>query len=226
MIQNWGEITLNALLRGWEAFLLFVPKLIGALVVFLIGWFFSVGVGKLVTEILRKAKMDRIFEKSGWKEALERAEIKTTFSEFIGAIFKWILVILFLSAAVEILGLIEFANLLNRIITWLPNLIVAVAIFVVAVILTEILEKLIKASAKKMEISYVGVLGQIIKVAIYVFAGLLILNQLGVGKDIVNALVYGIIGTLALSLGLAFGLGGKDAAAKLIEDIKRKIEEK
>jgi hypothetical protein len=226
MVQSWSLITLESLQIAWQAFLLFLPKLIGAIIVFLIGWFVSLGVGKLIEEILKKIKLDRFFERTGWKEALEKAELKVTVSEFIGAIFKWILVIVFLSASIEILGLREFADFLKRVVLWLPNLIVAVAIFVVAAIVAEILEKIVKASVKKMEIGYMGFLGSLVKWAIYVFAMLAILLQLGVTPQIVNALVYGLIGTLSLALGLSFGLGGKEAAAKLIEDLKKKISEK
>lgn len=226
MIKNWSNITIEALQNAWQGFLLFLPKLIGAIIVFVIGWFVSIGIGKLISEILKRLRIDRVFEKTGWKEALEKAELKINVSEFVGEIFKWILVIVFLLASVEILGLVEFAEFLRRIVWWLPNLIVAVAIFIVAIIVAEILEKITKVSVKKMEISHVGFLSSVVKLAIYVFAGLAILSQLGVTPIIINALIFGLIGTLTLALGLAFGLGGKDAAAKLIEELRKKIAEK
>jgi hypothetical protein len=226
MIQNWSIVTMEALQSAWQGFLLFLPKLIGAIIVFVVGWFVALAIGKLISEILKRIKLDRFFERAGWREALEKAEIKVTVSEFIGEIFKWILVIVFLLAAVEILGLVQFAEFLRGIILWLPNLIVAVAIFVVAIIVAEFLEKIIKASVKKMEVGYAGFFGSLVKWAIYIFAGLAILYQLGVAKEIVNALVFGVIATLSLSLGLSFGLGGKDAAAQLIEELKKKISEK
>jgi len=226
MIQEWTVITLEALQKAWEGFLLFLPNLIGAIVIFVIGWFVALAIGKLVSGILKKVKLDKLFERTEWKEALEKAEIKVNVSEFIGDIFKWILLIVFLLASVEILGLRQFAELLRGIVMWLPNLVVAVAIFIVAVIVAEILEKIIKATVKKIEVGYVGFFGTLVKWAIYIFAFLTILYQLGVAREIVNALVFGIIATLSLSLGLAFGLGGKDAAAKFIEDIKKKLSEK
>jgi hypothetical protein len=226
MVQNWATITLEALQGAWQGFLLFLPRLIGAFIVFIAGWLIALLIGKLITEILKKLKLDRFFERTGWKEALEKAEIKVTASQFIGEIFKWILVIVFLLAAVEILGLTQFAEFLKRIVLWLPNLIVAVAIFVVAIIVADILEKIIRASVKKMELGYGGFFGTLVKGAIYVFAVLAILLQLGVTPQIVNALIFGLIGTISLALGLAFGLGGKDAAAKFIEEIRKKLSEK
>lgn len=226
MVQDWTTITLEALQSAWQGFLIFLPRLIGAIVVLAIGWFIAEGVGRLISEILKRLKLDRVVEKTNWKEALEKADLKVSLSEFLGEICKWILVIVFLMASVEILGLVQFADFLRRILLWLPNLIVTAAIFIVAVVVAEILEKIIKASAKRMEISYAGLLGTLVKGAIYVFTGLAILSQLGVTPVIINALVFGLVATLSLALGLSFGLGGKEAAAKLLEDLKKKVSEK
>jgi hypothetical protein len=226
MIGDWYSITIESLANVWDTILSFLPNLIGAIIVFLVGWLIAVWVGKLVALILKKIKLDVLFERTGWPEALEKAEIKISISDFIGQICKWILVVTFLLASVEILGFIQFADVLERVVGWLPNLIVAVAIFIIAVIFADILEKIIKAGAKKIEISYVSILGDIVKWAIYVFAGLAILTQLGVATAIVEALIFGLVATLSLAFGLAFGLGGKEAAAKLIEDLRKKLSEK
>jgi hypothetical protein len=226
MLLDWGTVTLQALQSAWQGFLNFIPVLIGAIIIFVIGWFLALGVGKLISEILTRIKFNRLFEKTGWKESLEKAELKVNPSEFIGAICKWILVIVFLLAAVEILGFVQFANFLRSVISWLPNLVVAIAIFVVAIILADILEKIVRAGVKRLELGYAEFLGTVVRWAIYVFAGLAILLQLGVTPTIINTLVIGFVGMIALALGLAFGLGGKEAAAKLIDKIGEKISER
>jgi len=226
MIQEWGAITIAALQGAWESFLMFIPRLLGALIIFIIGWFIAIGVGRLVAEILVRLKVNQIFERTGWREALEKAELKVNPAEFIGTIFKWILVIIFLSAAVDILRFEQFVVLLNQLIGWLPNLIVAIAIFLVAIIVADITEKIVKASIKKIGVEYVGFFGIVSRWGIYIFAGLAILVQLGVAPAIINAIVYGFVGMIAVALALAFGLGGRDAAAKLIEELRKKISEK
>jgi len=223
MISEVTQTTRQYLVRMWDSFFLFLPKLIGALFIFIIGWLFASFIGRLIAEILKKLQFNKLFEKSGWKEALNKAEFKVNPAEFLGSVFKWILVIVFLLASVDILGFRQFAVFLTSIIAWLPNLMVAILIFVVAVILTDILEKLIKASVKKMGIGYVGLIGTAARWSIYIFALLAILDQLGVATTIVDALVTGFVGMIAIAFGLAFGLGGKDAASNLIEDFKRKI---
>jgi len=226
MIQGWYTITIEALQELWQGFLNFLPSIIGAIIIFVIGWFIAAGVGRLIAEILIRLKVNKFFERTAWREALEKAELKVNPSEFIGAICKWILVIVFLLAAVEILGFVQFADILKKLVAWLPNLVVAAAIFIVAIILADILEKVIKATAKKIEVKYVDFLGAIVRWSIYIFAGLTILLQLGITPTIINTLVIGIVGMLTLGFGLAFGLGGKEIASRIIEDFHKKISEK
>ena len=226
MVQDWTTITIQALQNAWQGFLSFIPNLIGAIIVFIIGYFIALGIGKLMTGILTRLRFNKIFERAGWKEALEKAELRVNPSEFVGAIFKWILVIVFLLIAVEILGLSQFAGVLNKLISWLPNLIVAIAIFVVAVIVADILDKIIRASVQKIGVKYVGALGGMTRWAIYIFAGLAILAQLKIEvagwlADLLKIAFAGVV----IAGAIAFGFGGKDAAAKIIEDLRKKISE-
>jgi len=223
MNQDWYLITYESLLDLWRGFLKFIPSLLAAIIVFVIGWLIAEAISKIISRILKVLKLDQVFERANWREALEAAEIQVNISEFIGGICKWILVIVFLSIAVEILGLVQFAAVLNKLISWLPNVIIAVAIFVVAVIVADILDRLIRASVKKIGVKYSGLLGVIVRWAIYIFAGLAILFQLGVAQTVIQSIIIGFVGMIALAMGLAFGLGGKDAAAKLIEDLTGKI---
>ncbi len=226
MISQGEEFFIQTLQNLFQRLVVeFIPKLIVAIFVFVIGWLIASLVGKLVSEILTRLKLNQLFERTGWKDAFERADIRVNPSEFIGAIFKWILVIVALQLMVEILGLPQFAALLERFISWIPNLIVAIAILIVAIILAEILQKIIKASAQKIGVKYVGILGGIVRWGIYLLAIFAILLQLNIATQIVNALVFGFVATFTLAFGLAFGLGGKEAAAKIIEDIRKKLSE-
>lgn len=225
-MPTWLQVTMNIFSFAWQRIVEFLPNFLAAIIVFIVGWFVAVWIKKLIVKILDALKLDRIFERSGWKEALEKAEIKVSVSDFFGEIIKWILVIVFLMASVEIVGLTQFSEFLGRILAWLPNLVVAVIIFIVAVVASDILGKIIKASAKKIGTGYVGIVEGIVKISIYVFAIFAILLQLGIARELVNAIIYGVIFALSLGFGLAFGLGGKDTVAKFIEDLRKKIEEK
>ena len=225
MILDWYYVTIQALQNLWQGFLSFIPVLVGAIIIFVIGWFVSVGVGKLITEILKRIKFNQIFEKEGWKSALEKAEIKVDASGFIGAIVKWILVIVFLLAAVDILGLVQFAGFLKSVLAYLPNVIVAALIFVVTVILVDIVEKVVRAAVESIKVGYGAMVSAVIKWSIWVFALLAILHQLGIARPFMETLFTGLVAMLVISLGIAFGLGGKEVAAEILQDVKRKLKD-
>jgi len=227
MLNDWSSITLQALQNAWQGLIVdFLPKFAVGLAVFIIGWLIASALGKITARILKKINLDALFQKSGWKIALESADIKVNPSEFFGAIVKWILVIIFLQIFVEILGLAAFAGFLARVLEWLPNVVVAAAIFIVSIIVADILEKVIKLSARKLEIQYSQLLGAIVRGAIYTFAAMAMLLQLGVAAAIIDTLITGFVGMFALAFGLAFGLGGKEAAADAIRGVKDKLQDK
>lgn len=224
MFIGWYDVTINELLRLWQGFIGFIPKLIGAIIIFLVGWVVSVALGKLVAEILRRIQFNKIFEKGGWKTALEKADIKVDASGFIGAIFKWVLMIVFLLAAVEVLGFVEFADFLTEVLAYLPNVIVAALIFVVTVVITDILQKIVEAAVEGTKIGYRKFAGAIVKWSIWIFAILMILYQLEIGRTFMTDLFKGIVAMIVIAVGLAFGLGGKEVAAGILQDLRRKLK--
>jgi len=224
---DWSVAIIQPFLQGLVAF---VVNLLLAIVVFIIGYLISVGIGKLITEILKSVKFNKLFEKEGWKTALQRARIEVDPSGFIGAIFKWVFVIVSLLIAVDILKLTQFASFLKDVLNYLPSVISAALIFVAAVIISDIVEKIVRVSVERMKIGHGYMAASIIKWAIWIFTIFLILDQLLPSSDLVKVLytsiVYGVVGALALGIGLAIGLGGKDVANEILTDMKRKITQK
>jgi len=224
IVTGWLDTTIIALKNLWLGFIDFIPNLIGAIIVFLIGWLISIALGKLIAEILKRIKFNRIFEKGGWKTALEKAEIKVDASSFIGAIIKWVLLIVFLAAAVEILGFDQLTVFLTqKVLPFLPNVVVAAFIFVIAVIIADILEKVVRAAVEGARVGYGQLVGAIVRWSIWVFAILIILSQLGIGETFMTDLFRGIVVMIVLAIGLAFGLGGKDVAAEILQDLRNKL---
>jgi len=213
-----------------EQLFVFVPRLLLAVIVFVIAYIISVGIGRLVTEILKGLKFNKLFEKEGWQKAIEKAEIKVDPAAFIGAICKWICVIISILLAVDILQLTKFADLVMNVLDYLPNVIIAVLIFVVAVVIADIVEKLVRATVEKMKVAYAPLASSIVRWTIWIFAIFMILDQLLPQSDLVQTLykgiVYGAVSAIALAVGLSFGLGGRDAASGAINNMVRKIKEK
>ncbi len=224
MVTNWLQLTGKALEDLLIGAINFLPAIIGALVVLIIGWVIAVVLAKATAEILRRLKFNKIFENSTWEKAFEKAEITVDPSSFIGAIVKWILVIVFLLVAVEILGLVQFAAFLQDVLEYLPNVLAAAAIFVATVIIADISEKIIRASVESAKIGYGHMAGLIVRCSIWTFAILAILIQLQVAPSLIEILLQGIVGLIVIAGGLAFGLGGKDIAAEILRDLKEKIK--
>ena len=228
--MTYGEWSLSVIQPFLQDFISFLANLLLAIIVFIIGYLISVGIGKLVTEILKSIRFNKLFEKEGWRRSLQRANLDVNPAEFIGAIFKWVFVIVSLLVAVDVLRLTAFAGLLSQVFNYLPNLIVAVLIFVVAIVISDIVEKLVRVTVERLKVGYGYVASSIVKWAIWVFAFMLILDNLLPSslliKTLYMSIVYGVVGALALGVGLAIGLGGKDTAEKVISEMHRKITEK
>ena len=206
----------------------FIARLLLAIVVFVIGYLISVGIGKIVAEILKSIKLNRLFDKEGWHKALQRANVDVNPAEFIGAIFKWVFVVVSLLVAVDILGLAQFGIILTQVLNYLPNVVVASLIFVVAVIISDIIEKVVRVGVEGMKVGYGYIAASITRWAIWIFTLFLILEQLLPTSDLIKtlymAIIYGAVLTISLGLAIAIGLGGKDAASQVISEMKQKIE--
>lgn len=227
MFQNWYVVTQQALQSLWQGAILdFLPRLIGALIVFVIGLLIAAGLGRLIADVLRRIKFNQIFERGTWKGVLEKAEVKMDPSGFLGGVVKWVLVIVFISISLEILGFSEFTALLNgRVLPYLPNVVVAAFFFVVAAIVADLVEKVVRVTLEGAQAGYARTAGSIVKWAIWIFAVVLILDQLQVAETLTDALIYGIVAFFAIAGGLAFGLGGKEVAGDILQDLKNRLRD-
>src|SRR3989344_4983411 len=230
--MNLVQITSSALSDAFRDLLSgvvsFVPLLIFAILVLLVGWFIAVGVGRLVADLLTRIKFNQVFERGNWKEALAKADLKVDPAGFIGAIFKWVLVIVFLLAAVEILGFEQFAGFLRDVLAYLPNVIVAALILVVAIIVADIAEKVVRASVEGAKIGHGQFISSVVKWFIWIFALFSALLQLDIAvlpvQVLIQTFVQGIGYGVALAVAIAFGLGGKDQAAEILRDLRNKMQ--
>ena len=157
------------------------------------------------------------------KGALEKADVKVNASAFFGAIIKWILVLVFLLASVEVLGFVQFAEFLRGVIDYLPNVVIAVLMLAAAVIISDITEKIVRVAVEGAKVGYGNLAGAIVRWSIWTFAILAILFQLQVVPELIQTLLTGIVALIVIAGGLAFGLGGKDVAADILNNIRKRI---
>lgn len=225
IIADWYDITMQSVQGLWQGFISFLPSLVGALVIFAVGWIISVVIGRVVADILKRARFNQIFERGNWKRALEKADLKVDPSGFIGGIFKWVLAVVFLLASVEVLGLDQLAGFIRDVLAYLPNVLVASLIFVVTVIIADISEKVLRAAVESTQVGYGHIVGVIVRWSLWIFATIAILTQLGVAPMLLNTLFTGLVALVVIAGGLAFGLAGKDVAGQILQDLNKKIRE-
>ena len=218
----------TAVVKGaWDAFAteitMFLPKLIGALIIFIIGLVIARLVRYAVVKLLRLVRLDKGAEKAGASEFLEKGGILKTPSEIVGSLAYWFIMILVLVATLDALGLPIVSDLLNDVFRYMPSVVAAVIVLIIGTLLGSLLAAAVRAGAANAGLKSAEGLGRMTFVAIMFFAGSVALIQLGIGVEIVSAAFIMAFGALALALGLAFGLGGKDQAAVYL---KRWLEEK
>jgi len=222
-VQTWGEAITLSFLNLWERFINFLPALVGAVLVFVAGWIVAVALGKVVEHIFKMIKVDDVMEKAGTKARFEKAGVKLDVAKFLGGLVKWFLILVFLMAATDILKLVQVTNFLNSIILYLPNVVVAAVILAVAFLVANFVYAVVKGSTKVAGIVSATLLATVTKWAIVIFGFLAALIQLGIASSLINTLFIGLVAMLALAGGLAFGLGGKEHAASLLQRLKKDI---
>ncbi|HBB56761.1 TPA: hypothetical protein DEW47_03250 [Patescibacteria group bacterium] len=224
--EIWTGVLTESFQSLSDGVLSFAPVFIIALIVFIVGAIISSIVGKFVAKVVDALKVDKALQTVGVDEMMNKAGFSLNAGAFIGGLIKWFLIIVFLVASIDILGLSDVNNFLRDVVLgYLPNVIIAAIILVVAAFLAGAMQKLVTGSARAAGVPSVNILGGLTKWAIWIFAILAALFQLGIAGAFAQTLFTGFVAMVAIAGGLAFGLGGKDAAAKYIEKLKKDIAE-
>ena len=222
-VQTWADIITFSLQNLWGGFVMFLPNLLGALIILIVGLIIAAGLGKIVEKLVDAIKIDKLLEQLGLGKILDRAEVRLHSGHFIGVLVQWFFVIVTALAVSDVLGLAAFSDFLKQVLLYVPNIVIAVLIMLAGVVVAAFLSKLTRASVLAARLHSARFLGALTKWAILIFAFLAALSQLGVAAALVNTLIMGFVAMLAIAGGLAFGLGGKEVAAAWLEKIKDEI---
>ena len=224
IISDWGVQLSDAFTGIGVQVLQFLPKLLLAIIIFIAGWVVGSVLAEVVSKIVKAVKIDSILESAGAKGLLEKAGFNLNTGAFLGGLVKWFIIIVFLVTAFDILKL-EAVNafLSNVILEYIPQVIVATLILVVAAVLADLTQKIMTGGARALESKHSGLVGGVARWSIWIVAILAALNQLGIAGGMMQTLFTGLVAMLALAGGLAFGLGGKEAAARFIEKLRGDI---
>ncbi len=223
-VQNWTDVVIGSLENLWYGVANYLPNLIGAFFVLIIGLIVAAGLSALVEKILEGVRLDRFLENVGLKPIVERAGMRLRAAYFFGQLVYWFVVVAFLVAITDSLQLYALSVFLGSVLNYIPNVIAAVLIMLAALILAHFLRKLVTASVMGAKLHSGPFLGTITWWTIAIFGFLTALTQLGIGEQIIQTIVTGFIAMLSLAGGLAFGLGGKDYAHHLLDKLKDRTE--
>lgn len=206
---------------AWNTFttkiMAFIPMLIGALIVFVVGLIVSKLIKALVVKLLKLVRFDGAAEKTGIKEFLRKGDIVKTPSEIIGVLVYWFIMILVIIATLDALGLPIVSDILNDIFLYIPNVVAAIIVLVLGILFGNLLSTVVRTAASNAGIEAAEGLSKAALFAIIFFAAAIALIQLGIGEEIVASAFGIVLGATALALALAFGLGGKTAAEELLK---------
>ncbi len=215
-VTNWLQAIMVSLAAALMTFLSFIPALIGAIVILVVGWLISGWVGKLVTALLERIGFERAASRTGVSGFISKAGVQDArASRVVGELVKWFIRLLFLEAAAEAVHLSAVTQVLNSIVLFIPNLIVALLVLMVGALIARFVGDMVRGSASEMGFSNPNLLATISRFAIMAFAVIVAVNQIGIAATLVNTMFMAVVGAAALAIGLAFGLGGRDTAARM-----------
>lgn len=224
LIRTWGEVFSTSLQNLWTGFISFVPNLVVAIIVFIAGWVIGSVIGKIVAQIISALKVDSLLKSVGAEEVLDKAGIKLSTGGFIGGLVKWFIIVVFLMTSLEVLHLTQVNDFLRTVVLgYLPQVIIAALILVVASVVSSAMSHIVMGSAKAANVRSANFLGTLTRYAIWIFAFIIALDSLGIAQAYMQVLFTGVVGMLALAGGLALGLGGKDTAANYLNKLKGDI---
>ena len=210
-------VSLNNALVGITEF---IPRFLAGAVVLLIGVLVASILKQAVLELLKVLKVESLLKKYGVPEA--RDEFRWT--NILAEIVRWFIIIVFLIPTVDVWGLSRVVTILNEFLLYLPNVLVAAIIAIVGFVFARLSSDVILASAKGISPETSATVASIVRIAIQVFVILAVLSQLGVATDLIRILFTGLVAMLAISGGIAFGLGGQGLARDILEALRSKLK--
>ncbi len=219
------DIVRESLLTLWTNVAAFVPKLVAAVVVFLIGWLIAVLLGRVAFHVIKVLQINRALEGLGFGGAMERGGLKLDAPKFFDELVKWFFIVVFLMAATNIVGLTQVTEFLRVVVFYLPNVIVASLVLLIGLLLARFLEHSVRASVKAARLASANFLALLARWSVLIFSFLIALDQLKVAPELIRIFVMGVVAMVAIAGGLALGLGGRDLAGEWLTDLKKKVRD-
>lgn len=219
---EWYTTLDNTFSSMWMSSASVLPNIAIALVLIFVGYIIANILKKVVKRVINTFPVNSLMEQAGVTEIVARSGYALNVGTIFGVLVKWFVLIIFFMAALDVLNLNQASSFLYEVLGYLPNVIVASVILFIGLTLSAVVQKVVAGAARTAHFRSADLLGKVARVAIIVFAVLAALNQLQIATELVQMLFAGIVFATSLALGLAFGLGGREAAARHIDAVTKK----
>jgi hypothetical protein len=221
-MQQQIDVFVASLTSFWTQLAAYVPQLLAALLLLFVGWIFASLIRTGVVKLLDVLKFDDLSQKTGIDAFLKQGNINSSLSRIIASLIYWLFILVMIVMVSNSLGLHAVAELFNRIVLYLPNIIVAILVLVFGVLMARFINRLIFAYLNNMGVEGALTISTIAEYAVIVFVVFVALEQLEIGTQLLTAAFQIGFGAIALALALAFGLGGREWAAGIIKRMSEK----
>ncbi len=215
--RDFGDSIADSFSNALAMALAAIPRILAFLLILIIGWFIASLLAKGVAALLRGVKFNELAQRSGLSDFVHSMGVDTDASGFVAAVTKWFVRLIALVVAFDALGLPAVSEVLQELLLWLPNLVVAVVILVIGGLAANALANLVRGATTEADMENPHFFAIITKAAVWGFAIIVAVNQLGIAETFINTLFMGVVAALAIALGLAFGLGGRETANEIVD---------
>lgn len=225
-VTEWSDAMFTSLAAAMALLFSAIPKVLGFVLIVLAGWFLASLIEKGLAAILRTIRFNELSERAGLGDFVRKMGMDTDAAGMIGLVVKWFVRLIALVVAFDALGLTAVSDVLQSFLMWMPNLVVALVVLVIGGLAARGLSNVVRGTATEAGITNANLLAKIASVMVWVFAVVVAVNQVGIAVELVNILFTAVVGALALGLGLAFGLGGRETAAEILSKWYARAQER
>jgi hypothetical protein len=222
-VTSWGAAIQQSFANATSLLLAAIPAIIGALIILAIGWFIAALVARAIAAVLHRVRFNDLAHRSGVAGFVNSTGAETDAIGFVALAVKWFIRLIALVVAFDALGLPAVSDTLRQMVLWLPNLVVALVVLIIGGLAANMLFGLVRASAARADFGNADVLAAIARAAIWTFAIVIAVHQVGIASELVTTLFTALVAGFALAIGLAFGLGGRDTAAEIVHDLYARL---
>lgn len=227
LLNTWGQVLTLSFQNLWVGVVNFVPNLVIAVIILILGWLVGALFGRAIWQVFKSLKVDDALRKAGFDSFVRRGGIDLDSGAFIGGLVKWFVIVIFLVAALDVLGLSQVNFFLQDVVlSYLPRVLAAALVLLAAGVIGDVTGRVVITGARTAGIDSAHFVGAVVKWAIWIFAILVALSQLGIAVAFSQTLFTGVVIAVSLALGLSFGLGGQEAASRFIDKIRGEMNGK